>query len=232
MQCPNELFDSTTQQLQPGLGPAEEPNLRAGWLIQELRGSLLFPHFRSPACSHHHLSFLFPYARATERLKTGAFPLGCVPWVCLGSVFPCCQNRERREQDPGQDWGKKQELFLHRVPSSLCLLYLRAPSRDRIPSSACFHIAKMFVRVFPAVLPDVLTDGWLHPSSIFSTVASEALGFERILLLRLLAFQALCVLSSCDWSSLSLRRSATRWSLLWEDGDGPFSLCSQHTTGL
>lgn len=39
----------------------------------------------------------------------------------------------------------------------------------------------MFVCVFPAVLPGVLTDGWLRPSSIFSfsTEASEALGFER-----------------------------------------------------
>jgi len=37
----------------------------------------------------------------------------------------------------------------------------------------------MFVRVFPAVLPGSLTDGRLRPSSIFCTVASEAVGFER-----------------------------------------------------
>lgn len=47
----------------------------------------------------------FPYADAGEGPNTGGFPLGCVPQVCLGSVFPWCQNWERREQDPGQDSG-------------------------------------------------------------------------------------------------------------------------------
>lgn len=86
------VFDIAAQQLQPGLGPAEEPALGAGWLIQELRDSLLFPHFRSPACSHH-LPFLFPYTCATERLNADGFPLGCVPWVGLSLLSELGEER-------------------------------------------------------------------------------------------------------------------------------------------
>lgn len=76
---------------------------------------------------------------------------------------------------------EKLQFLLHQVQScSPGLLYLHASSRSRIPSSGCFCIAKMFARVFPAVLPGILTGGWLRPSSIFSMVASEALGFERL----------------------------------------------------
>lgn len=55
---------------------------------------------------------------------------------------------------------EKLQLLLHRIQScSPGLLYLHASSRSRIASSGCFRIAKMFVCVFPAALPGVLTDG-------------------------------------------------------------------------